>query len=35
MLLVGIDSYWKDFFNGLVILVGVTVSAVQTLRRKH
>lgn len=33
LLLIGIDSYWQDFFNGLVILVGVTVSAVQALRR--
>ena len=22
MLLVGIDTYWKDFFNGLIILIG-------------
>ena len=35
MLLVGIDSYWKDFFNGLIILVGVTVSALQAMRKKH
>jgi hypothetical protein len=27
MLLIGIDTYWQDFFNGLVILIGVTVSA--------
>ena len=35
MLLIGIDSYWQDFFNGLVILIGVTVSAVQAMRQKH
>ena len=35
MLLVGIDSYWKDFFNGMIILVGVTVSAVQAMRKQH
>jgi len=34
MLILGIDSYWQQFFNGLVILVGVTVSALQA-RRKH
>lgn len=33
MLLIGIDSYWQDFFNGLVILIGVTVSAIQAMRR--
>jgi len=33
MLLIGIDTYWQDFFNGLVILIGVTVSAVQAKRR--
>ena len=33
LLLMGIDTYWQDFFNGLVILVGVTVSAVQAKRR--
>lgn len=33
MLLMGIDSYWQDFFNGLVILIGVTVSAIQAMRR--
>ena len=35
MLLVGIDSYWKDFFNGLIILIGVTISAVQAMRKQH
>jgi simple sugar transport system permease protein len=35
MLLIGIDTYWQDFFNGLVILIGVTVSAVQAMRQKH
>ena len=33
MLLIGIDSYWQSFFNGLIILVGVTVSALQAMRR--
>ncbi len=33
LLLIGIDSYWQDFFNGLVILVGVFVSAIQAKRR--
>ncbi len=33
MLLIGIDSYWQNFFNGIVILVGVTVSAIQAKRR--
>ena len=33
MLLLGIDTYWKEFFNGLVILVGVTVSALQAKRK--
>lgn len=35
MLLVGIDTYWQNFFNGLVILIGVTVSALQAKRRNH
>jgi hypothetical protein len=30
--LIGINSYWQDLFNGLVILAGVTVSAVQAKR---
>ena len=34
MLLLGIDTYWQNFFNGLVILVGVTVSAIQAMRRR-
>ena len=33
MLLMGIDTYWKEFFNGLVILIGVTVSALQAKRK--
>jgi simple sugar transport system permease protein len=33
MLLIGIDSYWQDLFNGIVILAGVTVSAIQAKRR--
>lgn len=35
MLLIGIDTYWQNFFNGLVILTGVMVSAVQAMRQKH
>ena len=35
MLLMGIDTYWKDFFNGLIILIGVTVSALQAMRKQH
>lgn len=35
MLLIGIDTYWQNFFNGLVILIGVTVSALQAKRRNH
>lgn len=35
MLLIGIDTYWKDFFNGLIILIGVTVSALQAMRKKR
>ena len=35
LLLIGIDSYWQDFFNGLVILVGVTISAVQAKRKSN
>ena len=34
MLLIGIDTYWQDLFNGAVILVGITVSALQAMRRK-
>ena len=34
MLLLGIDTYWQQFFNGLVILIGITVSALQA-KRKH
>lgn len=33
MLLLGIGTYWQDFFNGLVILIGITISAVQAKRR--
>jgi simple sugar transport system permease protein len=33
LLLIGIDSYWQEFFNGLVILAGVTISSVQAMRR--
>ncbi|NLU36394.1 MAG: ABC transporter permease [Clostridiales bacterium] len=34
LLLIGIDSYWQEFFNGIVILIGVTVSALQARRRR-
>jgi simple sugar transport system permease protein len=34
LVLLGISSYWKDFFTGLLILIGVTVSAFQMRRRK-
>ncbi len=33
MNLIGISTIWQDFFNGLVILIGITVSAVQAKRR--
>lgn len=33
MLLLGIDSAWQNLFNGLIILIGITVSAVQAKRR--
>jgi len=33
LLLIGVDAYWQNFFNGLVILVGVTVSALRAKRR--
>lgn len=32
MLLLGIDSAWQDLFNGIIILLGITVSAVQAKR---
>jgi simple sugar transport system permease protein len=35
MLILGIDPYWQQFFNGLVILVGITVSALQAKRQKQ
>ena len=35
MRLVGIDSYWQNFFNGLVILIGITISAVQAKRQRR
>ncbi len=34
LVLLGISSYWKDFFTGLLILVGVTVSALQMRRNR-
>lgn len=33
MILIGINTNWQNFFNGIVILVGITVSAVQAMRR--
>ncbi|MCD8361916.1 MAG: ABC transporter permease [Lachnospiraceae bacterium] len=33
MILIGISTSWQNFFNGMVILVGITVSAVQAMRR--
>ncbi|MEE0954866.1 MAG: ABC transporter permease [Eubacterium sp.] len=33
MILIGIDSAWQDMFNGIIILIGITVSAVQAKRR--
>ena len=35
MLLIGIDTYWQNFFNGLIILIGITISAVQAKRRTN
>ena len=35
LILVGIDSAWQDFFYGLVIIAGVTISAVQIKRRER
>ena len=32
MLLIGIDTCWQNFFNGLIILIGITVSALQEKR---
>lgn len=34
MILMGIDTLWKDFFTGLVILIGVSVAAIQVARAK-
>lgn len=33
LLLIGIDSYWQDLFNGFVILAGVSISAIQAVRK--
>ena len=35
MLLLGIDTYWQNFFNGIVILVGITISALQARRQSR
>lgn len=32
MLLIGIDTCWQSFFNGLIILIGITISALQARR---
>lgn len=32
MIVLGIDSAWQDLFNGVIILIGITVSAVQAKR---
>ena len=34
LILLGINSAWQDFFYGLVIIIGITVSALQS-RRRH
>ena len=34
LLLVGINTYWQDFFYGIVVIVGITVSAVQARRKR-
>lgn len=34
MLLIGVDSYWQKFFNGLVIIIGIMVSSLQAKRNK-
>lgn len=33
MIVLGIDSAWQDLFKGIIILIGITVSAVQAKRR--
>ena len=33
MLLLNIGTEWQDLFNGIIILIGITVSAVQAKRR--
>lgn len=35
LLLIGINSYWQDLFNGFVILAGVSISAVQAVRQNR
>lgn len=34
MLLVGIDTYWQKLFNGLVIIIGITVSSLKAKKSK-
>ena len=33
LLLMGISTFWQDFFYGLIIIIGVTVSAVRVKRK--
>ena len=33
MIVLGIPTAWQDLFNGIIILIGITVSAVQAKRR--
>lgn len=33
MLLLNIGTEWQNLFNGIIILIGITVSAVQAKRR--
>jgi len=35
MLLVGMDTYWQKFFNGLIILIGITISSLQAKRNSR
>ena len=33
MIVLGIPTAWQNLFNGIIILIGITVSAVQAKRR--
>lgn len=35
MLLIGIDTYWQKFFNGLVIIAGIMISSLQAKKNKR